>query len=95
MNIIFSSSDEDENYNIPPKKRKYWVRPFYLERNRSDAFNSMFMQLREDTQLFHCYTRMDVADFDELLSMVQPFIVKQTVVREPISPILRLAVTLR
>lgn len=90
MGIIFGSSDEDEPKNRLP------VRSYYMDRNNSGAHTTVFEQLaKEDPELFYSYTRMSLGDFEELLSLVAPIIQKQTVIQEPMSPSLRLALTLR
>ena len=51
---------------------------------------------REDPASFHNFLRMDATMYDELLARIGPRITKQrTFMREPLSPGLKLAVTLR
>lgn len=95
LNIMKLWPEEIKPDASKKKKRKYWMRPYYVERNRTGFFNCMFEELIKDPQLFQSYTRMDYAQFEELLQMIAPIVTKQTVVREPLSPNLRLAVTLR
>lgn len=93
MKIICNSDSEEE---IPKKKKKCWVRPYYLERDQSGAFQNVFLSLKlTDNDLFFNYMRMSSSQFDELLYLVGPAITKENLVRKSIEPSARLAITLR
>ncbi|XP_011174775.1 protein ALP1-like [Solenopsis invicta] len=49
----------------------------------------------KDTEKYLDYFRMPHQLFEKLLALVRPIIAKQNVIREPISPIIRLQITLR
>lgn len=102
ISIIFDSdesSDSDcENYNEPlRKKRKFWVHPYYMERNTNGAFTSVYQSMDAigDPHFFLSYLRMTAFQFEELLGIVGPFIEKEILIREPISAKMRLVITLR
>lgn len=89
--VLSSSSDEEE-----PRNKQFAVRPYYLERNTTGAYNVVFGQLvKKDPQLFYNYVRMNTSEFEELLLLVAPIITKESVVQEPIVPGCRLSLTLR
>ncbi|KAB0803740.1 hypothetical protein PPYR_00710 [Photinus pyralis] len=77
--------------------RKVWTRSIYTEEKRLlyGCGNSLFCELEKDSSRFINYFRMNDAMFSELLNMLQPTIKKQVVVRIPIEPKIRLAITLR
>lgn len=94
MGIIFSDSSSEDEENRAD--RKYAVRPYYLDRENTGAFTVVFNELaRTDSKIFYNYSRMTLSEFEELLRMVAPIIIKQTVLKEPLSPAFRLAITLR
>lgn len=88
------------NYKIKKRKRakrRWWVRNFLSKKNSQGAYQSLMNDLRiEDRQGFKNFVRMTPADFEILLNMVAPHIVKQdTKFRVAVSPAEQLAVTLR
>lgn len=101
FNIIFSddSTSDKDNDGLKPvkRKKKFWVHPYFKDRNSSGAFANIFDSLRDvdDEILFMKYMRMKSTQFEELLLLVGPLIEKETVVREPISAAMRLVITLR
>ena len=74
-----------------------WVRPWILRREELGCYDQLMVELRlEDPKAFHNFMRMTPDMFDELLARVGPRITKETTnMREPLSPGLKLAVTLR
>ena len=80
-----------------PKKKRFWVRKVYAERLQKGEFHLLVRDLRlHDHEYFFRYFRMSPTMFEELLSLISPIIVKQrTIMRDPIAPSERLAVTLR
>ena len=78
-------------------KKRFWVRKIYAERQQKGEFHLLVKDLRlHDQEYFFKYFRMSPSTFDELLSFIAPLIIKQrTVMRDPVGPAERLAVTLR
>ncbi|XP_020298389.1 uncharacterized protein LOC109862686 [Pseudomyrmex gracilis] len=76
------------------KNRRWWVRPINDRRAEYGDFQTLFSELKEDTDLFFRYTRMDVPTFYELLRLVGPHLEKRSM-RPSICPEQRLAITLR
>ena len=80
--------------------RQWWVRPWLTEIRRQEfgQFSSLLdTHLRmEDPVAFQNYTRLTPQLFDEILERVAPAIERQlTSFRQPLSPGLKLALTLR
>ncbi|XP_053615430.1 uncharacterized protein LOC128679719 [Plodia interpunctella] len=74
------------------KKKRWWVREYLQQRESSSLLSSL--RMRDGS--FENFTRMSRTDFEILLNMVGPAIVKQdTKFRKSIDPHIRLAVTLR
>lgn len=97
---LMFSSDSDDEYDQSVlnkrKKRKFWVRPYYLDRLNTGAFCNIFSQLSvTDPMLFKKYMRMSTSQFEALFLMVRPIIEKKKFIREPICAQTRLAITLR
>lgn len=83
---------------INKSKRKYWVRPiFTIERRLAQgASNNLVNELQQqDHENFVNYFRMEPAFFKKLLQLVGPSIIKQSAVRKPIPPEMRLHITIR
>ncbi len=83
-----------------PSIRRFWVRNWLtnVKRLETGQFDSLVnTELRlHDHQAFHNYTRLTPAMFDEVLLRVGPAITRaRTNCREPLSPGLKLALTLR
>ena len=78
-------------------KKRFWVRKIYAERLQKGEFHLLVQDLRlHDQEYFFKYFRMSPTTYEELLAFVAPIIVKQrTIMRDPVSPSERLAVTLR
>ena len=79
------------------KKRKYWVRKNYAERQAKGEYHLVVqdLKLHDQNYLFRCF-RMSPGNFEMLLSWIGPKIKKVTTkMREPISVGQRLCVTLR
>ena len=79
------------------RNRREWVRQWIRNRPRLGAYHQLVQELRlADGESYRHFVRMDIATFDELLSMVRPHITYQdNNMRQAISPGERLAVTLR
>ncbi|XP_071578909.1 putative nuclease HARBI1 [Temnothorax nylanderi] len=91
---LYIIAERNEN----EKQRRYWVRPiFSMERrlNQGASENLVKEMLAEDREKYLDYFRMPPQLFNVLLTLVEPVIIKQYVIREPISPDTRLQITLR
>jgi len=79
------------------RKRKVWAREWLLRRPEYGLYERLLSELaREDRIGFRNFHRMDPDMYQEILARVGPRIQKQkTNWREPLSPGLRLAITLR
>lgn len=78
--------------------RKMWVRPIFKERQRllQGASENLVREMEcEDHEMVYKYCRMSSDLFDHLLSIVEPRIEKQYVIRDPIPARTRLLVCLR
>jgi len=79
------------------RKRKFWVRPMFTQRMRrlQGASDNLIIEMQTtDREKFFNYFRMSPQLFEELLTLVEPRIEKQELCRIPISPRIRLQVTL-
>ena len=79
------------------KKRRFWIRKLYQERNQKGEYQLLVRDLQlHDHEIFFRYFRMLPETFKILLKLVEPDINKVTTkMREPIGPDQRLAFTLR
>lgn len=73
--------------------RRWWIRPMNLNRDNQCDYNNLFQELKVDADMFHRYTRMDVLIFEQLLNIINPYVVKYHL--RALAPELRLALTLR
>ena len=72
------------------------MKPVFEERNKHLGDIALIPELEKDPENFHRYFRMNKENFNDILSLVTPFIEKQrTKFREPIPAKHRLALTLR
>ena len=98
LNIIAKRRRRRRYNNSSTKElRKYWVRPLFRQREELGSFNILFKQMRQnDREQFFRYSRMSPESLDYLSHLVAPYIKKsKTKFRDPISPVVRLAITLR
>lgn len=79
------------------KKRRFWVRQWILRRNQLGASDTLLKELAsEDKEGYRNHLRMSEEKFDELLSKVEFRIKKNdTIMRQAISPKMKLQITLR
>lgn len=80
------------------EKRNMWVNPLNTTQARLQHgdYNNLIAEMRlQDRNKYLNHLRMMPERFEELLKLVGPRIQKLHVQREPISPELRLALTLR
>lgn len=94
--ILLLSEQEEEP---PRRKRRIWVSSWLQKREQEGAFAKLLPELisgdQNEQKLFASFVRMWKADFDHLLDLIGPSIEKQqTVMRQPIRPGARLALTL-
>ena len=94
-----SSSDEDLVLIAianRPKKRRFWVHPLLERREQHGEFHQLIQELKLYHDRFRQYFRMSLAEFEALLAILGPDLMKQhTNYRVPIDPEQRLAVCLR
>lgn len=86
---------EERRRNRRP--RRWWVRPMYVNRPIHGHYHALMEELRlQDPQTFKEFLRVDVPTFYDILARIEGRITKQTTkMREPISPGMKLAFTLR
>lgn len=100
-----SDSDSDVKYTVlalavrrrgTKRKREIWVKDIFRKREEQGDFHNLIPEMRlNDHEGYRNFFRMGPDKFDELLSMVGPFLTKEmTYFRRPISAAERLAVTL-
>lgn len=77
------------------RKKRYWVNPIFMERYNHGFYHAIFPVIILEEARFRNYFRMTPPQFEELLNLIAPFIMKQTVIREPISAAERLCLTIR
>ncbi|XP_048247699.1 putative nuclease HARBI1 [Haliotis rufescens] len=87
--------EEDEEKQR--KKRRWWGRDWLLRRSIHGQYDALMAELQlEDPEAFVNFLRLDIATFHELLASVEDRLTKnRTRWRDPVSPGLKLAVTLR
>ena len=79
------------------KKRSTWVKPWLLKRHELGAFSNLLSEFRkEDLFEYGKFLRITPDIFDELLYLIEGSIKKQnTVMRDALSPNIKLAATIR
>lgn len=78
------------------RKRRWWVHPINQRRLQQGDGDNLLAELRlSDGDLFFNYTRLNITQFDLLLSLVKDKLTKINKYRRPIPPETRIAVTLR
>ncbi|XP_055030232.2 uncharacterized protein [Misgurnus anguillicaudatus] len=99
MDFSSSSSSEDELVLLliaKRKRRRYWVHPILQQREEQGELQRLIQELKLYHDRFHRYFRMSVGQFESLLTLVAPLLIKsRTNYRKPIDPEQRLAVCLR
>ena len=86
-----------ENTKTRKRKRRFWIRKLYEERNVKGEYKLLINDMRlHDHEMFFRYFRMFPKTYESLPKLIGPDIKKvSTKMREPIGPDQRLAVTLR
>ena len=93
LNELEEIEQQKKKKNI---KRRWWVRQINRQRLAQEDFTNLVQELRGDEEQFYLYFRMSPCIFDELLSLVGPFLRRQdTHLRQSVRPSERLAITLR
>ena len=77
--------------------RRTWVRGYLKCRATKSHYVNLMLELAaENAVLYHNFTLMSEAMFNEIVDRVQPYIERQTMFwRKPFGPALRVAITLR
>lgn len=77
-------------------QRRWWVRPINQERMDHGASEQLVREMRhhDDEEFFH-FTRLSIAQFDQLLGLVGPTLLKKNTRSDVLSPYMRLLITLR
>jgi len=73
--------------------RRWWVRPVNRHKRQGFNFNLVRELIASDHEEFFGYTRMWPEQFEFLLNLVCPYLKKNSI-RTPLSPRLRLSLTL-
>ncbi|XP_049867519.1 uncharacterized protein LOC126367811 [Pectinophora gossypiella] len=77
------------------RKRRMWMNKIHRNRTLNSMEQSFQDMIREDSGEFNNFCRMSPSDFEFLLSKIEPMIKRQSRLRIPITPKIRLALTLR
>lgn len=95
--ILASYVFDDDEEELTRKKRKVWRKNWVERREREGFCAKLYRELREEEpELLHNFLRMTADQFDHLLALDSPLIVKQdTVMRDSISASDRVILTLR
>ena len=76
-------------------QRQWWVHPLNNSRDEDSEFYHLYPQLRHWKNDFFAMYRMYPSKFDQLLAIIGPRLRKKTTnMREPISPEMKLVLTL-
>ncbi|XP_050296626.1 uncharacterized protein LOC126736352 [Anthonomus grandis grandis] len=77
-------------------KRKLWIHPIVMERNKKGYFNTIYKEICEDPENCLNFTRMSKESYQELLLLIQePCTKANTIMRDSISVQEKLLITLR
>ncbi|XP_046862866.1 protein ANTAGONIST OF LIKE HETEROCHROMATIN PROTEIN 1-like isoform X2 [Xenia sp. Carnegie-2017] len=77
-------------------KKRFWIEDILKRRKELGEYHRLIQEMRlNDPESFYQYFRMTPSRFDLLLGLVGPYLKKNSLYREPVSPEERLAVTLR
>lgn len=91
--ILINELQKQERRNY--RRKRYWVNPIFIEWYNHGFYHAIFPVIILEEARFRNYFRMTPTQFEELLNLIAPFIMKQIVIREPISAAERLCLTLR
>jgi len=77
------------------KRKRFWISELCQNRQDFGAFYNVYPIILNDPTMFRNYCRMSKEQFEDLLILIAPIIIKQDAIRTPISPEERLLLTLR
>ncbi|KYN02070.1 hypothetical protein ALC62_07124 [Cyphomyrmex costatus] len=77
------------------KQKRFWTSELCQNRQDFGAFYKVYPIILHDSTMFKNYYRMTKEQFEDLLTLVAPIIIKQHMIRTPISPKERLLLILR
>lgn len=77
------------------KRKRFWISDLCRSRQDFGAFYKVYPIILNDPTMFKNYCRMTKEQFEDLLVLIAPIIIKEDVIRTPISPEERLLLTLR
>lgn len=77
------------------KKKRFWISPFLNQRKTHGAYYITVPIALRHFDLCTNYCRLSKTLLEDLLTLIASKIIKQTFIREPISPDQRLLLTLR
>lgn len=91
--LLLSLQEEELRSN---RRRRWWVRPIILKRKRLGLCETLVREMEfRDPDWYFSFTRMNYDQFEWICEKLSPFLEKRFVVREPLSPKLRLFITIR
>lgn len=93
--ILISALYHNNQKRRASRKGKLFMHPITSERLLSGAFVTLYSQLREDENKFFNYFRMSISTFDELIFKLENKVRHSSLLRIPITPTERMAVTIR
>jgi hypothetical protein len=95
--VVIASAIKSKRKVKKRRKRREWTKQWLLRRQSRGLYNNLIQELRlEEELLYSNYLRMSRDNFDTLLSLVKVDISKETTnMREPISPEVKLVITIR
>lgn len=77
------------------KCKRFWMSELCQNRHNFGAFYKVYPIILNDPTMFRNYCRMTKEQFEDLLQLIAPLIVKEDAIRTPISPKERLLLTIR
>ena len=77
------------------RQHRWWVHDLLRKRSDFGAYNHLVRELELDEKKFCEYFRVSKAQFDEILGIISPALVKKNLTREAIPPQQMLAICLR
>lgn len=91
--LLLSLQEEDLHNRC---RRRWWVRPIIMRRKRLGFCETLVREMEfRDPDWYFAFTRMNYDQFEWIFNKLSPFLMKQYVIREPLSPKLRLFITIR
>lgn len=75
------------------RNRRWLVRPVNQKRKQQGEYDNLFQELKNDEQMFHIYTRMNIPHWNKLLAILETYLTKKSKKAFPAEQ--RLIITLR